>query len=422
MSLTKDNGPLFAVLRNRGFRLLWCANLLSDVGLWVQNLALGWLTAQHRHAALLLGVLGFVSLAPVLVVSVVGGALADRIDRRKILVCCQIVFMVIALALAGLTWYGLIQWWHIVIASALTGCAVAMNSPAYQALIGDLVTRDELPRAVALNSVQFNVARIVGHAAAGLAIVAISPAGCFLINALSYLAMLFALLRMDVASGHRRADSVPLLVRAREGLAYVYTRPELLKLILTVGCISLLGLPYFFLLPQFGRDVIHTGARGLGFLTASVSVGGLLGGLLVTRLSGRFGQRPLLLAASLLFWLHLLGFALSRNLILSSMLLAGLGFYLVITLATVNSILQLGTPPDVRGRVMSILSLASKGLAPVGSLVAGSLAAYASAPIAVAAMSVAGAAAATVLWRSSRRESACFEGMPRVETATSNTQ
>src|SRR5262245_59306272 len=152
MSSMTAESSLFAVLRNRGFRLLWCAKLLSGIGVWVQNLALGWLTAQHAHASLLLGVLGFVSLAPVLVVAVVGGTLADRIDRRRILVCCQCVLMGIALALAAMTWFGGIQWWHIVVASLLTGCAVAMNSPAYQALIGDLVARDELPRAVALNS------------------------------------------------------------------------------------------------------------------------------------------------------------------------------------------------------------------------------------------------------------------------------
>jgi MFS family permease len=418
---TDPNDRLLSVLRHRGFRLVWSANLLSGIGVWVQNLALGWLISEHRHASVLLGVLGFVTLAPVLVVSILGGTLADRIDRRRILLICQAVLMCIALGLAAVTYLGHTQWYHLVAAALLTGCAVAMNSPAYHALIGDLVPREQLPRAIALNSVQFNLARIIGHALAGFVLFAIGAAGCFLVNALSYLAMLYALIRIDVRSGHRAADPVPFGSRAREGLGYIWTRPEPLKLILTVGCISLLGLPYFFLLPQFGRQVLDTGARGLGLLTASVSVGGLLGGLFVSRLGKRFGPRPLLLAASFMFWGHLLGFALSRHLVLSSLLMVGMGFYLVLTLATVNSTLQLMTPPDMRGRVMSILSVATNGLAPLGSLTAGSLAAASSAPLAVASMSIAGVALGALVWLGFRSNAVPSDEVP-VQAAPANSQ
>ena len=380
----------FSVLRHRAFRLFWVGNLISGCGIWVQNLALGWLIVKLTDAPMRLGVFGFASLIPTLLFAMFGGTLADRVNRRTILIVTQSALMLLALALSALTHAHVIKYWHILLTAVLTGAAVAVNSPAYQAIIPDLVPAADLTDAIALNSVQFNVARIVGHAAAGILVVAVGEAGCFLLNALSYVAMLYALCRISVSSGHRRNDSTSFFARTAEGIRYLRTNPVLPGLIATVGCISLLGLPYFFLLPGFARDVLHVDARRLGYLTASVSAGGLGGGLLLRAIAARYDKRVIVAAAGLLFWIVLFAFALSRSYWLSLCLLMVLGFALVLTISTVNNLLQVSTPPEMRGRVMSIHGVALNGLAPLGSLLAGALAQRTSLSAAVATLAVTG--------------------------------
>jgi len=396
-----------APLRHRPLRRIWIASLISGCGVWAQNLALGWLLARLPHSSLLLGLYGFASLAPVLGLSLIGGTLADRADRRRILLVTQLVLMLIALGLGALAYWGRIDWWQMILAALLTGVALAINSPAYQALLPDLVPGEDLAGAIALNSIQFNLARIIGHSLAGLAIAYIGEAGCFLLNALSYVAMICALLSVRVTSQHRRGDDTPFAARLREGLMHLAARPQAIQLILAVACISLLGLPYFFLLPKFGRDVLGADARSLGWLTAAVSAGALVGGLLTTavqRLAGEQHRRELLVVCIAGFWLCLFGFSVSRNYWLSVGLLAGLGMWLAITITTVATVLQATTPPAMRGRVMSVQGIAINGMAPIGAFFVGVLAEKSSAPIAVAAASGAGlvlcSAVLIVRWRS----------------------
>ena len=381
------------VLRHREFRLFWVGNLISGCGIWVQNLALGWLIVKLTHAPLVLGIFGFASLAPTLLLAVFGGTLADRINRRTILIVTQSVLMLLALALSALAYTNTLAWWHILIIAALTGSAVAINSPAYQAIIPDLVPSQDLTAAIALNSVQFNVARIIGHALAGIVVVAVGEAGCFLLNALSYIAMLYALCRISVSSGHRSDDRVPFLQRTAEGMGYLRSHRALLRLILAVGCISLFGLPYFFLLPGFARDVLHIDARKLGYLTASVSVGGLIGGLLMRAIAQHLDKHLLAATAGVSFWIALVAFALSHTYWRSVALLIVLGFALVLTISTINNLLQISTPPALRGRVMSIYGIALNGLAPLGSVLAGALAQRTSLQTAIAILSLTGAGA-----------------------------
>ncbi len=375
-----------AVLRHRGFRLFWGGNLISGCGVWVQNLVIGWLIIRLSRSSFWLGVYGCASLLPTLVLSLVGGAVADRVDRRRIMIGAQLALMLIALVLSMLAHLGVIAMWQIVLTTVLTGAAVALNSPAYQATIPDLVPPDELTAAIGLNSVQFNVARIVGHSLAGVVMVAAGEAGCFLFNALTYLAMLYALWRIDVPSRHRPADRTPLLHRVKEGLGYVRGQPALLHPVLIVAAVSFFGLPYFFLLPAVATDVLHAGARGLGYLTASVSVGGLAAGLLMTRLTRRWPKGSVIATAALSFWATLFAFACSRHYGLSVALLILLGLSLVLTIATVNNLLQVLAPPDMRGRVMSIQGMAVNGLVPLGSLLVGGLAQAASPPAALKVM------------------------------------
>jgi MFS family permease len=408
MHVLAESSPFFA-LRHRGFRLFWAANLISGCGIWVQNLAIGWMLARYPQASILLGLYGFATLAPIFALSLFGGTLADRVDRRSILLVTQSALMVLALALGVLTWLDIVRPWHLLAAALLTGVAVAMTSPAYQALIPDLVPSEDLTRAIALNSIQFNVARIVGHALAGLVVVWATEAGCFLLNALSYVAMLYALLRIGRVSGHRAKDTTPFLVRAKEGVGYLLTQRASLQLILTVGCVSLLGLPYFFFLPKFADDVLHVGVGALGFLTAAVSAGALFGALVVARIVRKFDQGGVVITSVILFWLHLIGFSMSRNYWLSCCLLIGMGFWLVLTITTVNSMLQHGTPPEMRGRVMSIYGVALNGLAPIGSVCAGALASVMPLPLAIAGMAGCGALASTIVLATNRR-SRCAVG------------
>jgi predicted MFS family arabinose efflux permease len=243
-------------------------------------------------------------------------------------------------------------------------------------------------------------------------VVAVGEAGCFLLNALSYVAMLYALCRISVPSGHHRNDRIPFLTRTVEGVSYLRDHPVLLRLILAIGCISLLGLPYFFLLPGFAKDVLHVDARKLGYLTASVSVGGLVGGLLMRSIAERFDKHLVVAAAGLLFWAFLFAFTRSRSYWLSAALLMGLGFFLVLTISTVNNLLQIATPPEMRGRVMSIQGIAVNGLAPVGSLLAGGMAQLTSLPTAVAILALTGAAATAACLLRPRRQDSLEPALP----------
>jgi MFS family permease len=389
----RDRPPsLLSVLRHTDFRLLWGANLLSGCGIWMQNLAQGWLILKLSDSSFLLGLAGFASLVPTLLLSLVGGTIADRVDRRRVLIATQCALMTLALLLAALTGLGVVRPWQIIGITLLTGVATALNSPAYQAMIPDLVPKEDLTRAIALNGVQFNTARIVGHSVAGVVVAAAGELGCFLFNGVSYAAPLWVLARMATPSRHRTADPQSFWMRYREGIVHLRADRGLRSLIATAGCISLLGLPYFFLLPAFGRDVLHGGPKALGYLTASVSVGALSGAFVLPRLAARWTKQRILRTAGVLFWVHLFGFSQSRIYWVSLLLLGGLGLTLVLSLMTINNLLQLMTRPEMRGRVMAVNGMAVNGLAPLGSLLAGAIAQVTSAPAAVGVMAALGMA------------------------------
>jgi MFS family permease len=391
MSAPSSSGSLISVLaRHPDFRLFWTANLVSSSGVWMQNLAQGWLILKLSNSPFLLGAAGFASLFPTLVLSLIGGTVADRMDRRRILIATHTGLMLLALLLGTLTGLGVVTPLHILVVILLAGVATALNSPAYQAAIPDLVPPSDLTRAIALNSIQFNVARIAGHSSAGLLVAAVGEAGCFYINGLTYLAMLYALARMQPFSGHERHDEVPFWVRFTEGLEYVSGRKIVRYAIAMIGLMSLLGLPYFFLLPSIGRDVLGQGAERVGYLMASVSLGALAGAVSMTRIVPSLGPKRTAVLASILFWIVLLAFSMSRSYWLSMSLLVALGFALVLAVAAVNNLLQVLTPPAMRGRVMGLYAMALNGFAPVGGLLAGSAAEAFSSALAIGAMACVG--------------------------------
>lgn len=390
MKQTITRSPVLSVLRHRPFRLFWGGNLISGCGIWMQNLAVGWLIARLPHGAFLLGLYGFVTLIPILLFSIVGGTIADKFNRRGVLLCTQSILMILALGLAWLTHMQRAGPGALIGVAAMTGVVVAINAPAYQAIIPDLVPVEDLSRAIGLNSVQFNIARIVGHAIAGLMVASVGAALCFLLNGLSYLPMLYAVFMIPAHLGSPSVNRTPFLNRLHEGIKYVRHEADILRWILLVGCISLFGLPYFFLLPKFASDVLGVSARGLGYLTASVSVGGLIGGFAMPLATRRISRITVVTAASFLFWGCLFGFAISKSYWLSLLLLTVMGASLVLTLATINNMLQVKSPSDMRGRVMSVYGIAANGMAPLGSVAAGAIASVWSVSRAVAILAATG--------------------------------
>ncbi len=413
MTSRQTTPSLLAVLRHRPFSLFWVGNLISGVGIWMQNLTQGWLVLELSNSSFYLGLLGFASLIPTLILSLLGGVLADRIDRRRLLLATQTSLMLIALILAVLTWLGLISPWLIIWLALLSGIVVAMNSPAYQAVVPDLVPPEELTQAIALNSIQFNIARIAGHASAGAAVAMIGVAGCFLLNGLTYLVMIAVLSFITFSSRHIERDPVNLRSRFNEGIAHVIGSPDSRNLILLSASISLFGLPYFFFLPAFARDILEAGPQGLGLLTAAVSTGALVGGLLIPYMAIRFGKHRIVEVCAVGFWCSLIGFSLSRFYVLSCVLLIMLGIMLAITLSTSNNLLQEQTPPEKRGRTMSFQSLAVNGLAPVGAFLFGLLSESISAPSSLLIFSLAGLSMSSVIVFNMNASQECAIHTPR---------
>src|SRR5438552_2614339 len=298
---------MFRSLRSRDFALFWVGIFLSNIGTWMQNLALGWMILLMTNSPFLLGLNGFLSQAPSLFLSLPGGAIADRLSRRKLMLYTQTSMMLLALILAVLTSFKAIRISEILVISLLTGLASALNNPAYQALFPDLVEREDLLNAVALNSAQFNMSRAVGPTLAGLALGTLGAAGCFYLNSLSFLALIIALLKIAVPEPQvEKAGGVWQAML--EGLRFVRQNPVLIVLLSIPSFLSLLGLPFVVLMPAVARDMVHTDAVGLGYLMAGAGVGAVIAALILARLEdlAHKGNYILTSAAAFSFGLILL--------------------------------------------------------------------------------------------------------------------
>lgn len=385
IKLERQVPQVFRSLSNRNYRIFWTGSLLSNIGSWMQTVAQGWLVLQLTNSAFLLGVVGFTGMVPVLVFSLVGGVYADRFDRRRLLMATQTALMVLAFILGLLVTTGVIAVWHVLVLSLLSGIANALSMPAYQAMVQDLVGRDDLMNAIALNSVQFNLSRVIGPAAAGLALGEIGIAGCFYLNALSFLAVIVALARIEFP--HRVPAQRPtgsVWESVIEGMRYVWTNRIILYLLSIVAAMSLWGMPYMTLLPVFARDILHRGAEELGYLMSSSGVGAVLGALILARLGDFSFKGRMVIAGGFLFALSVFGFAMSRSYPLSLVFLLMAGWSLVSCVAVINTLIQKLVPAQVRGRVMSMYALAFLGLMPIGNLIAGTLAHFLGAPTGLA--------------------------------------
>lgn len=392
-------------LRHDDFRLFWAGNFLSNTGTWMQNVAQGWLVLQLSNSAFWLGVVGFASAIPILFFALIGGVIADHVNNRKLLMVTQSAMMVFAFVMCGLAYFQVITVAEIALLALGTGIAMSLNTPSYQTLVPQLVPREDLTNAIALNSAQFNMSRVIGPTLGGFAMALVGVAGNFFLNGLSFLAVLFALTRMHYPSREAPPEG-HLWGKLKQGFSYVFGHAYMSPLVLLTAIASLLAVPYLTFVPYFARDVLHTDARGLGILMACNGVGaffaaGTIAYFTHIRRRGVFVVR----SGAALFAVIIL-FSFSRSFLLSGLLLMVAGYCMIIMVATVNALLQHLAADPMRGRVMSIYSTAFLGLPPLGSLMAGSLARVISPAHAIAGMCAVAmlASVAVFEWKKELRE------------------
>jgi len=375
-----------ALHRHPNFRVYWTGSLLSNTGTWMQTLAQSWLVYQLTGSALLLGTVNFLQGLPSLFLALVGGVLADRIERRKLMLITQVAQMALALLLAGLTLAGVVRVEQVMVIAFLSGLVNAIATPTRQGIISDLVPREDLQNAIAVSSAQFQTSQLVGPAIAGVLVATVGAGWAFLLNGLSFGAVIVSLLMLRLPPWKAPAVKVPMWRSAREGVSFVFHHQVLGTLVLVAAVPALFLRPsQQSLLPVFAASVLDVGATGLGLLMSANGAGALAGALLVASL-GRIHHRGLLqLCSGVAYGVALILFAASRRLELSAALLfLGAAFSMIFTSLN-QTFLQTLAPDEMRGRVLSVLTLTTFGMIPLGSFIAGAAAEQWGAAVVVAA-------------------------------------
>lgn len=362
-------------LRHRNFRLFFFGQLTSLVGSWMQSLAQGWLIWRLTHSAWLLGLVGFFQMIPVLALGLLGGVVADRYDRHKVVIATQAAALVQSTVLAALTLAGLITVWEVLALAAVLGVINAFDMPARQAFLVQMVGREDLGNAISLNSSIFNGARIIGPAVAGLVVARWGEGACFAVNAVSFLAVLASLLAMRLEKRPIPPQTAKTWARLREGFRYAWETPHVRALLTLVTITSLFALPYSVFLPALAGGVLRRGASGLGILMTFAGVGALMGALTVAHREGIRGLGRLAGYMAMGFGASLAAFGASTSFALSCVLIAVMGFCMMCQMAAVNTLLQSLVPEELRGRLVSLYVITFVGMAPIGSLVMGRAAA-----------------------------------------------
>jgi MFS family permease len=368
-------GPArLGALRHRDFRLFWCGQLISQIGTWMQSVAQAWLVLELTRSPLQLGTVSALQFTPILLLSPVGGALSDRFAKRRVLLVSQTAMMLQALVLAALVWNGYIQYWHVAVLAAIYGLGRAVDIPARQSYVTDLVGRSDLANAVALNSVVMNGARIVGPAAAGLLIAAFGVALAFLLNGVSFVAVLLALLVIRTDGQPDPAGRFGIREGVLDAVAYAARTPPVAFTLGLMVVVSLLVLNFNVVVPLVARDVLNQGAHGFGLLMSFLGAGAVAGGFSVALL--RTGQPPLsfLVGAAATLCTGLVALALVTHFALAAAVLALLGCCQILFTTGCNTTLQLIAPNNLRGRVMGLYTVTFAGMTPFGSLLVGLIA------------------------------------------------
>ncbi|MEN6606173.1 MAG: MFS transporter [Bryobacteraceae bacterium] len=375
---------MFRALRHRNYRLFIGGQFISLIGTWMQNVAQSWLIYRLTGSSFLLGLIGFVGLLPNFLLAPAGGAVADRVDRRRVVIATQFAMMLLAFLLASLTLGGWVRLWHVFVLAGLMGITNAFDVPARQAFFVQMVGKDDLTSAIALNSSVFNSARVVGPAIAGLLVAVVGEGWCFLINAISYIAVIASLFQLRLASRPaRRPPGASPFADVVEGFRYVRHTGPVHALLMLLGIASLVGMPYTVLMPVFADQILQGGARSLGLLLGASGAGAVAGALTVAARRGIRGLGRLVAFSCALFGLFLVLFAMSRSFWLSMLLLFPVGFCVMVQMACSNTLIQTVVPDALRGRVMSLYSMSFLGISPFGALLAGAAAERFGAPLTV---------------------------------------
>ncbi len=373
----------FRALRHRNFQLFFAGQLVSLIGSWMQSIAQAWLVYRMTHSALLLGSVTFISQVPSFLLSPLGGAIADRYSRHKIVVITQTLAMVQAFVLAGLTLSGNQQILPIMVLAGLLGIVGAFDIPARQSFLVEMVGREDLMNAIALNSSLFNGARMVGPAIAGILLANIGEGWCFALNGVSFLAVLAGLLMMKVQPRVVAAQAGSAWRQLVDGVTAVWGTRPLRALLLLVGMLSLVGMPYTVLMPLFADAILHVGATGLGMLMGATGVGAIAGAMTLAMRSNTKGLGRWVALSAMGFGLALALFSQSRNFYLSVALLVPVGYCMMLAASSSNTLIQSMVPDRLRGRAVSLYSMMFIGMPPFGALIGGVIAHRWGAPLSV---------------------------------------
>ena len=362
----------FGALSHRNFRLFFIGQGISLVGTWMQNVGEGWLMLTLTNSPFYVGLTAALSSVGVLLFSLYAGVIADRTDKRRFIVYMQVAFMLEAFTVAILVQTGVVRVWHVLTLATLLGIASAFDIPMRQSFIVEMVGKEDLMNAIALNSSLFNAARVVGPALAGLLIGAVGIALCYFLNGLSYIAVIAGLLLMRLPSNPNPARTTSAWTGFREVLSYLRNDRRLRVLMLLTAILSVFGFPYIAMMPVFARDVLHRGAAGYGALTASIGIGAVIGALGVALASARIRRRGrLMLIGGTAFGILLILFSASRALGLAMALLALTGCAMIVNNSLTNTLIQTAAPDQLRGRVMGFYSFVFVGMAPFGAFLFG---------------------------------------------------
>jgi MFS family permease len=372
---------LLRSLRNRNYKLFFSGQLISLIGTWMQGLAMGWMVYRLTNSAFMLGLVGFASQIPTFFISPFAGVFLDRLSKHKIIVTTQILSMLQALILAYLVLTHSIQIWQIILLNVFIGMVNGFDIPARQSFVVEMIEkREDLGNAIALNSSMFNAARLIGPSIAGIIIAILGEGMCFLINGLSYIAVIISLLAMKI--NYLRPDYMDhhVLIDLKEGFKYSWSFIPIRTILFMIALLSLVGMPYTVLMPVFAREILKGGPHTLGFLVGTIGVGALCGALYLASRKTVLGLSKRIAIMAITFGIGVIIFSFSRSLIFSLVMLLVTGVSMMVHMASCNTILQTITDDKMRGRVMSYYTMAFMGMTPFGSLAAGSLASRIGAP------------------------------------------
>lgn len=378
MNLSETAGSIklvFRALQSRNYRLFFSGQFISLIGTWMQQIAVSWLVYRMTNSVFLLGLIGFISQFPTFVISPFAGVWSDRVNKHRILIWTQSLSMIQALTLAALVLTNNITVWQIIGLSLFIGCINAFDVPARQSFIIEIIEdRKHLGNAIALNSAMFNGTRFLGPFVAGILIAAFGEGICFLVNGLSYIAVIYALLALRIVHIKKKINKASMLEELKEGFIYVFRDPKMRSILLLLALTSIMGIPFIVLMPAFAKDILQGGPHTLGFLMSSLGAGALFGAFYLASRINVKGLRKNIPLAVCVFGLGLIGMSMAHSLWISLILIFLAGFGMMIQIASSNTWLQTNVDDDKRGRMISFFAVSFLGMAPFGSLLSGSMA------------------------------------------------